>query len=151
MNWSKGLLRAWLALSALYIGSILLIFWADGFDRLKPLWQSSLFEVQLKGGTERILDSAKPETELRRELMAAFLADQNTLAMRGRDAEAQEVRRTMNEKTDDLIGHVTQKSAEAHNRAVTALWVLLTPPVVLLVLGLIIVWVLRGFRPRRPG
>lgn len=119
MNWARGFVRAWLALSVVYVA---LSVWVNEPKTFRPLWKPSpIFEIAFEDGATVSFDTSKPLSLLRTEVSAAWLSH-----------------------ADNLISKEKRSGAEDE-----ALLATVVPPLGLLCLGLIIAWVLSGFRHSR--
>jgi hypothetical protein len=150
MAWSRGFFRIWLALSALYIAAAIAV--ASTYHKeIKPFVISPRFEIELTGGTKRAIDTAKTREENVSVVRFALTEDIEVLKRAGRtkdvaDSEAKFAAR-VNETVDELYGVASKLRQEAGYAALQAVLGIFVPPAVILLLGMIIAWIARGFRP----
>lgn len=146
MAWARGFLRLWIVLALLWGGAIVAML---GKDEFKGLWQPRVkIEVEYKGDNKDDLDGSRPRGELRRQIIEGVNKGAATLAQRGDTADAKMRVGEANNTADDILKLIDDESAKRADQLHRALTILLVPPITLLVFGVAIAWVARGFRRR---
>jgi hypothetical protein len=170
MNWSRGLFRAWLLISALWVGSVCILavqsvsksletmhlyvpsmrkdkgFPADGSLSAEQ-WKLPYYEIFLPAKSPVMFDVANYET---RSTVEGYVAKDRALVVSFPDASRLYLSRNLTKEDSEFISRSFWDQRWSRWWAATWAWVLggLLPPVLLLVLGYSVIWVGRGFRSR---
>jgi hypothetical protein len=129
MRWGRGFFRVWLVLSLLWICPSVY-----GFKPATYSWllKAPVYTVSIgNNGRQVTLDTSRRRDELASDLFEALKLE----------AKASKL-----SDTDDILTAIDSKYATAGDKAREAWLVTVIPPLALLVLGLAIAWILRGFR-----
>jgi hypothetical protein len=119
MNWSRGFLRLWLALSACYI---LVVVSFMGLDKFRPLVRpSAIYDVEFSGGTVRSFDTSKAREGLVEDVSQAWRADAAALIKAGKRPDADEIIANLAKKSDELVSTLTTRNEK---RGEDAFWAL---------------------------
>ena len=134
MKWGRGFFRAWVVLTALWIGLTVYVQEPETYR----LWSSSVYEItDPDGHTGEFNLAKKSQTELAAEITAWIRTQRPDID----DAQRLKDR-------DRILARLTAKHQVDRDEAAGALQLSIIPPLVLLALGLCIFWIARGFRPR---
>lgn len=119
---------------------------------IKPLIISPIFEIELSGGTKRNIDTADPKEKSLSVMRFALNEDIATLRSNGRIKEAEENVVTFQAKTQSTVNELYDMADKLRGDAALTLFKgalsILLPPLVLLLLGLSVRWIVRGFRQK---
>jgi hypothetical protein len=137
MNWGRGFFRAWIAVSALWIGFAVLISKPATYALL---WKAPRYEIELGSGQRITLDTSMRHSELVEVLEREL--------NRERSRTGSKVEATTR---DGILEAINSRYGTAGDQAWQSWLVTLVPPVVLLGLGLCIAWILSGFRRTSRG
>jgi hypothetical protein len=131
MNWRRGFLRIWIVASAVWIFGVVYI---AGIDRLKPLMNPhAKFQVELTDGSVHTFDTGIPLNDLQAKVALAF----TRLGMKPADvAKSQK----------ELIDELYKRNHERQSNSQIVLVLVAGPPLILLITGLLVGWIARGFR-----
>jgi hypothetical protein len=142
MNWSRGFIRIWLALSAIYIcGSA----WLLGAQTFKPLVIAPEYEVATKSGLIQTFDMSEPPAQVQEQIRSLWLQETNAFISAGKTSDANEIRQNLTDHVDQVLSYLQNQDTKTHQEARFALGVTLIPPLVLLGFGLLVTWISRGF------
>jgi hypothetical protein len=118
-----------------------------GTEEFKGLWSPDVkFDVTYKGGFTDTLDARKTPEHLRLQIIEGVKRDATLLVQKGDNAEAKKQIETAGSSADELIKALADAQAKRSDSWRRALGLTLAPPFGLLLLGLTIAWVARGFR-----
>lgn len=146
MTWASGFFRLWIVVSLLWWGAIVAML---GKDEFKGLWQPRVkLEVEYKGDNKFNLDGSLPREELRAQIIEGVKTGSAILMQRGDIAEAKKQIGAANSTADELLKVIDDESTKRADKLHRALSILLVPPITLLIFGVAIAWVARGFRRR---
>ncbi len=136
MTWGRGFFRAWLVLLAIWIG---LSVYFNEPKTYTWLWHAPKVDFESPSGQKMTADASKSNKELaaevaewlRREdgLPAGFVLDE-----------------TPSKALDELLAVIVSARKTTSEQATQAWLVTFVPPLALLVIGLALAWILRGFR-----
>jgi hypothetical protein len=133
MAWRRGFFRLWLVLSALWIGLVVYLIEPKTYTRF---WKS-VYEVKSSDGRVRQFNLAGSQTKLAADITA-------WMQERRPDISIFEFQNDL----DELVTAIKSEYQAELDEAKTAWLLTVLPPVALLGLGLCILWIVRGFRPR---
>jgi hypothetical protein len=143
MAWSNGFLRLWVVLTVLWAGAVVTMLGKDAF---KGLWQAnSSISVEYKEGVKDVLDSSHTEQALRRQIVEGIRKGALLLQRTDPDDAKQRLAKA-DEDADYLLKVMTDENSRRADKLQEALLFLLLPPVILLLFGVTLAWVGRGFR-----
>jgi len=146
MRWRRGFLRAWIVVSAIWIG---LSVYIQGpvIYRLPWLFGGA---VRIPQATETGLyaewDLSKSPAQLSDDVTQFLRLDAERLKTVDRK-EADEKLQSLSEDRDALLVAITREYEQEKKEAWTAWLFSITPPIAMLAIGFVMAWVLRGFRP----
>jgi hypothetical protein len=132
MNVAHGLFRAWVVISALWIGLSIYLNEAKNYTRF---WRA-VYEVKHQDGRVVEFDLAKGQLDLAAEVTAWMKAQRPDINI----VELQKDR-------DELVTALKSAYQVEIDKAKTAWLLTVLPLLALLGFGLCIVWIGRGFRP----
>ena len=134
MKWGRGFFRAWVVLTALWIGLTVYVQEPETYR----LWSSSVYEItDPDGHTGEFNLAKKSQTELAAEITAWIRTQRPDID----DAQRLKDR-------DRILARLTANHQADRDEAARAWQFSIVPPLMLLGLGLCIFWIARGFRPR---
>jgi hypothetical protein len=128
MSWGRGFLRAWLVLSAIWIGLAVYIAKPLTFSWL---WKAPKYEIAFTTGNKVTIDTAQSHNDLVAALTEAMKREGVDLSER-----------------DEILAGINSRYETAGEQAERAWLATFIPPLVLLGLGLALTWIFRGFRAR---
>lgn len=128
MSWGRGFFRAWLILSAIWIGLAVYIAKPLTFSWL---WKAPKYEITSVKGNKVTLDSAQSHNDLVAALTEFMKLDGVDLS-----------------KRDEILASINSRYETAGEQAERAWLATFIPPLVLLGLGLALAWIFSGFRAR---
>jgi len=128
MSWGRGFFRAWLVLSAIWIGLAVYIAKPLTFSWL---WKAPKYEITSVKGNKVTLDSAQSHNDLVAALTEFMKRDGVDISER-----------------DQILTGINSRYETAGEQAERAWLATFIPPLVVLGLGLALTWILRGFRKR---
>jgi len=130
MSWGRGFFRAWLVLSALWIGAVVYL---NGTETYTDLWKTN-YGVQDESGRTARFELTKSRTNLLLEIsdmLRTMKPSISALELQS-DSEA-------------LLNAMEKENQADFAKAKNAWLLTVVPPLALLIFGLCISWVLRGF------
>jgi len=136
MRWARGFLRAWLVLSAVWIG-LLVYDWEP--KTYSWLWHAPQFTITLPSGHATTFDTSRTHEETVAQVTEELRAE----ARRSNTSETPE---SISEKRDRLLTAIDSRYETPGDRARKAWSVTLVPPLFLLVMGLAVAWIASSFR-----
>jgi hypothetical protein len=146
MRWGRGFFRAWIVLSAIWIGLLVYNFGPTTY-RLPWIWQGPrvTLEIRSPGGGQTIseFDPSKSQAQLTED---ATIAMKNAADKSVNVADRQIADESLPTVRQNILTNITQRYDEMRQEARTAWLFTLIPPIALLVFGLCTAWILRGFR-----
>jgi hypothetical protein len=133
MTWGRGFFRAWAVISAIWV--VAMVYSANP-STYAMFWNAPTYEVSFPSGRKVTVDTSRP----RRELVAAI-----------DDALQQEPPPKPGEKShadsrDELLNYFDVRHSTPGDRAAEAWQLTVIPPGVLLLAGIAVAWIIRGFR-----
>jgi hypothetical protein len=134
MSWGRGFFRAWVVVSAVWIGFAVLI---AGPKTYLWLWKAPIYEIELKSGQRMMLDTSLSHSDLLATL-AAELKQEGLGPGQSLDPTTR----------DEILTSIDSRYETAGDQARRAWLVTALPPLGLLAFGLCIGWVFRGFKRR---
>jgi hypothetical protein len=144
MRWGRGFFRLWVAVTIIWMAGVAAIL---GTEHFKGLWSPDVkFEVTYKGGFTDTLDGSRTPEHLKQQIIEDVKMDAALLVKQGNSAEAKKQIEDAATNADQLLKALADEKAQRSDRWPRALAVMLAPPFGLLVLGLTIAWIARGFR-----
>jgi len=132
MSWSRGFFRAWIVLSAVWIGLAVLMSKPETYALL---WKAPKYEIEFGSGQKITLD-----TSMTHKALAGFLDNEvkQEAARSGKNVDAT--------TREDILKSINSRYGTAGDQAWQAWLITLMPPIALLILGACIAWIFRGFR-----
>lgn len=146
MTWGRGFFRAWLVLSAIWIG---LSVYINEPKSYASLWRGPLFDFATPSGRAVTLDGSKSREELAADITEELRREAGKAAGLPPGFVLEQTPKSLSEKRDELLAFIDAKRENASEEAKRAWLVTFIPPFGLLGLGLSIAWILRGFRARK--
>jgi hypothetical protein len=141
MKWSRGFFRAWLVLSAIWIAYAVYSFEPVNY-RLPWLWQGPRVTISSPSTSAYTFNPTKSRDELADDVTLALKIEANKLSPDDRQARYQSLSRD----TNDILAAIMKSYEERRDQAWDAWIFTVAPPFAMLVLGLCIAWIFRGFR-----
>jgi hypothetical protein len=133
LRWGPGFFRAWVVISALWVA-------ATVFTAKPPtsalLWHAPKYEVSFPSGRKVTLDTSRSHQELVATLDDAL----------GQEPEPKPGEKSKANSRDEILDYFGARYLSAGDRAKDAWLMTVVPPGVLLVMGLAVAWIIRGFR-----
>jgi hypothetical protein len=132
LRWGRGLFRAWIFISILWVAATVL---ATSPSTYAQLWNAPKYEVELQSGRKVTLDTSLSHGEL-----VAMLGDalQREPAKPGQKSNA--------DARDEILNYFGSRYSTAGDRATHAWLTTVLPPAALLAFGIALAWIFRGFR-----
>ena len=136
LRWGRGFFRAWIVISILWVGAMVL---ATEPSTYVQLWKAPQYEVAFPSGRKVTLD-----TSLRHQKLVEVLDDalQREPTKPGQKSNAN--------SRDEILDYFGSRYSTAGDRAANAWLITMIPPAALLAFGIALAWIVRGFR-RTPG
>jgi len=144
MTWARGFFRAWLVLSAIWIG---LSAYVAEPKTYSWLWRAPKYAIEFSSGYRATFDTSKSHNELAASVTEEWQREAERLKTRDRQA-ADAIIQSLSAKRDELLIAIGSRYENAGEQAQRALLATFIPPLVVLGSGLCIAWVLRGFGRR---
>ena len=132
MNIARGLFRAWIVISAIWIG--LTVYLSEPKTYTK-FWRL-VYEAQYKDGRIVEFDLTKSQAALAADVTAWMQAQRP-------DINILEVQKD----SEQLLAYLKSERQLQMDKAKSAWLVTVVPPLALLIFGLCILWIAPGFRP----
>ena len=132
MQWGRGFFRAWIVISVLWVGLAVMIAKPETY---RELWHKAKYEIATPSGQKFTLD-----TSMTRDHLVEILDSE--LQHEGARPGGPKVEPS----TRDALLQKIDEGYRAQDQALRALLATIIPPAALLVLGITIGWVIRGFR-----
>ncbi len=149
MTWGRGFFRAWLVLSAIWIG--LFIYFYEPVTYSWP-WRHQKFDFKSPTGHQMTFDSPKTHEELAAEITAELHREADKVKALGGKTAGLPDEFVQSLKTPESIAKARDEFltiiATDRDEAKRAWLFTIIPPLVLLGLGLSIAWIFSGFRAR---
>jgi hypothetical protein len=164
MRWGRGFFRLWLFFSAIWIAVSVYAYGPTTYQ----FWRAPILEFESPSGQRFLVDSSKSREEIHTQIVAVLEREAKLAAeakakfgMFADIPKAKTESTTLppdyvldqygNETRDELLTFIETKVEEARSASQRAWLTTLVPPLVLLGLGLCLGWIVRGFRPQKPG
>lgn len=132
MRWGPGFFRAWVVISALWVAGAV---FATKPPTYALLWNAPKYEISFPSG-KVTLDTSRSHQEL-----VATLDDALAKEPAPKPGEKSKA-----ESRDEILDYFGARYSSAGDRAFDALLMTIVPPGVLLLTGLAVAWIIRGFR-----
>jgi hypothetical protein len=133
MTWGRGFFRAWVVLSALWIG---LVVYLIGPKTYTTPWKA-VYEAKHQDGRVGEFDLTKSEAELAANVNAWMQAQRPDINIS-----------QLQKDSDELVTALKSAHKVELDKARGAWLLAVLPPLALLGFGHCIFWIARGFRPR---
>jgi len=142
---ARGFFRLWLVLSALWIGLSAFILEPATY-RLPWLWRAPKTEYSTPTKATGEFDMSKTKSQLSEDVTEVLKREIERLKISDKTA-ADERLQALSTDRDELLAGMIGGYEQAKQKARIAWLITLVPPVGMLVFGLVVAWILRGFRP----
>jgi hypothetical protein len=143
MRWGRGFFRLWIAVTIIWTTMVMASVGTEPFEIWKPMkWEVTNHET----GVTVMVDSSQSLELIKAQMSDAAQRVAALLEQQGDHAGAKKAFESASTRGDELIKTVIDWKAKRADRLRGALSWLLGPPVGLLALGLMTVWVAKGFR-----
>jgi len=148
IRWKNGLFRLWLVLSIFWSLSFIGFFYfSDKEDKNNGFFQTYVsLTLPLKDGTIIELDGSLPLNILKQEIVRKIGVYSDNLLKSGATSEAELQRATAEETADAFIEIVKNANERKKQRLFVGLMATFAPPIVVFALGLLLMWIIAGFR-----
>jgi hypothetical protein len=133
LSWRRGFFRGWVVISALWVVATVLVAKPSTYALL---WNAPKYEIAFPSGRKVTVDTSRTHQEL------VTMVD---------DALRQEPPPKSGEKShtdsrDEILNYFDARYSSAGDRATNAWLMTAVPPGVLLLIGMAVAWIIRGFR-----
>jgi hypothetical protein len=145
MWWGRGFFRLWMFLSAIWVAASIYLIEPKTYSLL---WRWPILEFETSTGLFS-LDTSKNRQDVIRDITAAVKREVDKVAGTVPNGFVLDHPVDVDKTRDELLKFVDSRIQETSESAKRAWLVTLAPPLVLLVLGLCVAWILRGFRPQK--
>jgi hypothetical protein len=136
LSWGRGFFRAWVVISALWVTVAILIAKPSTYALL---WDAPKYEVAFPSGRKVTVDTSRSHQELVATVDDALRQEPPPKPGEKSHADAR----------DEILNYLDARYSSAGERATNAWLMTVIPPFALLLTGIAIAWIVRGFR--RPG
>jgi hypothetical protein len=144
MTWSTGFYRFWIVLTALWMAATITLM---GKDEFKGLWSpKGSLEVVYKGDVKDTVDSGAHDPEFLRRQIIDGIKRGAALLQRTDPTEAKTQTDQANSTADELLKVLADETQGRSSRLYRGLAIVIVPPFALLIFGVVIAWVVAGFR-----
>lgn len=133
MSWGRGFFRAWVVISALWVAVTMFIVKPSTYALF---WNAPKYEVSFPSGRKVTVDTSRTHQELVATVDEALR--QESPPKPGEKSHA--------DSRDEILSYFDARYSSAGDRATDAWLITAVPPGVLLLVGIAVVWIIRGFR-----
>jgi hypothetical protein len=120
-------------------------FVAVDSQTFKPLVIAPKYEVTTQSGLIQTFDMSEPLAQVQEQIRSLWLREANAFMSAGKTNDANEIRQNLTDHVDQILSYLQDQDTKTHQEARFALGATLIPPLVLLVSGLLVTWISRGF------
>lgn len=159
MSWSRGFFRGWIAVTAVWLAFVGLLFY-NSIKNPYISWGGYLYSQNISQPPNFMLVYSPEfhEAERRRsagelegyEIASESLLKSTTYFFPTAMSEADQLRLMKANHEQDQSAQLKLISEKRWERFIDAIKVALSPPIILLLIGLVIRWVITGFRRQAP-
>jgi hypothetical protein len=139
MRCGRGFFRAWVVLSAIWVGLSVYI------QEPRTYRMPSRATLTAPSGSKVEIDLSKGQAQLSDDVTELLKSEANRLKITHSSA-ADEKTQSLSEERDDLLKMIAAEHEKQRQKVWTAWFITIAPPLAVLVLGICIAWILRGFR-----
>jgi len=146
MTWGRGFFRAWLFLSAIWIGLSVCFIEPKTYAWL---WRAPVFNFTTPSGRTVTFDGSRNREELAADITEELQREASKAAGLPPGFVLEKPPDSLAKQRNEILALVDSKREGAGEEARRAWLVSFVPPLGLLGLGLAMTWILRGFRSRK--
>jgi hypothetical protein len=133
LSWSRGLFRAWVVISAVWVAATMFVAKPSTYALL---WNAPKYEVAFPSGRKVTVDTSRTHQEL--VSMVDDALQQEPPPKPGEKSHA--------DSRDEILNYFDARYSSAGDRATDAWLMTAVPPGDLLLIGIAVAWIIRGFR-----